>query len=461
MSDFRIRFLFCLALIILLGGCKPDGFDDNPSVEVPEDIPQDKPAYEILTDDTYSFKEFIHTLIDESSLTSSIPDAMKILLEAQIDTYIDNLAATVGVAPGELWFRRVTYLYPSIDQYGSQRSLSAMALWLGAKADEEWTDISPDRICLMEHFTIASDAECPSVGYPFEAFINGNSLVLMPDYIGYGATADMVHPYMNHELCAVNSIDALEAGYKLFEELSMAEMTPGWTTSVAGASQGGGNALAVHKYMDTHSDVSQYWNFTHSCCAAGPYSPSLTVDIYLEEGTTANPVLFTLTLKSMYDSYPDILGKFDESRFYSERFLEHKEVLDAALDSRKYTTSEMNDLYFSFLMPEGEETTGGLLRIEDILSAEIMDKDSEICKALYECLEKSDLIKGWIPVKPMKLYFSYSDSVVPAENTLAVFDAFGESKVTLEPSLLMDHTLNCVYWMLDVMSHSENTTRKY
>ena len=56
MSDFRIRFLFCLALIILLGGCKPDGFDDNPSVEAPEDIPQDKPAYEILTDDTYSFK---------------------------------------------------------------------------------------------------------------------------------------------------------------------------------------------------------------------------------------------------------------------------------------------------------------------------------------------------------------------------------------------------------------------
>lgn len=143
------------------------GFDDNPSVEVPEDIPQDKPAYEILTDDTYSFKEFIHTHIDESSLTSSIPDAMKILLEAQIDTYIDNLAATVGVAPEELWFRRVTYLYSSIDQYGSQRSLSAMALWLGTKADEEWTDISPDRICLMEHFTIASDAECPSVGYPF------------------------------------------------------------------------------------------------------------------------------------------------------------------------------------------------------------------------------------------------------------------------------------------------------
>ena len=35
MSDFRIRFLFCLALIILLGGCKPDGFDDNPSVEAP------------------------------------------------------------------------------------------------------------------------------------------------------------------------------------------------------------------------------------------------------------------------------------------------------------------------------------------------------------------------------------------------------------------------------------------
>lgn len=452
MIDLRYRFLFVLAFSALLFGCKPDGLDDDPDIDDPVvETPEVKPDYEVLSDDTYSFNEFIQTLLDESSMTSALPEAQKTMVMTQLDTYIGNMAASVGLAPEELFFRRVTYLYPSTDQYGSRSNLSAMALWLGTETSGDWSDISPERICLMEHFTITSDAECPSVGYPFEAFINGNSLVIMPDYIGYGATVDMVHPYMNHELCAINSIDALEAGYKLYVELSQAGMTQGWATVVAGASQGGGNALAVHKYMDTHSDVSAQWNFSHSYCAAGPYSPSLTVDIYLDKGKTANPVLFTLTMKAMYDSYPEILGRFDEDRLYSAKYLEHKTELDAALASKKYNTSSLNELYFSLLKSEDDGLTDGVIRIEDILSAELMDKESEICKALYKCLEKADLTTGWSPVSPVRLYYSASDSVVPAENTVAVLEAFGEDKVTLVKGLSMDHVVSCALWMLDVM----------
>ncbi len=457
MSDLRFRFLFILPLCALLIGCQPDGLDndpdvDDPVVEIPDDIPEYEPSYEILSDEKYCFKEFIQTLLENSSLTSALPDAQKLLVTAQLNTYISDLASATGVAAEELWFRRVTYIYPSTDQYGLERDLSAMALWLGTVKGEDWTDFSPDRICLMEHFTIASDAECPSVGYPFEAFINGNSLVIMPDYIGYGATSDMVHPYMNHKLCAVNSVDALEAGFELFEELSQAEMARGWTTVVAGASQGGGNALAVHKYMDTHSEALHQWNFSHSYCAAGPYSPSLTVNIYLEEGSTANPVLFTLTMKSMYDSYPEILGKFDEDRLYSAEYLEHKTELDAALASKKYTTAELNQFYFNCLKSGSDGLDAGVLRIEDILSTELIDKESDICKALYECLEKADLTTGWAPVSPVRLYYSDADSIVPAENAMAVKEAFGEEKVTLVKGLPMDHAVSCALWMLDVMN---------
>lgn len=451
MNTFRFRFIIYVALAIILAGCKPSGLDDTPIVE---DIPEDKPAYEALSDEKYCCKDFVPTLLDESSLTSSLSDAQKLLISSMLDAYIYELAEASGVAFEEVYFRRVTYLYSSVDQYGSERQLSAMALWLGHLDGEDWTDFSPDRICLMEHFTITSDAECPSEGYPLEAFINGNSLVIMPDYIGYGVTADMVHPYMNHELCALNSIHALDAGFKLFEELSQAEMISDWKTVVAGASQGGGNALAVHKYMDTHPEVSGQWNFSHSYCAAGPYCPSLTVDHYLEEGVTENPVLFTLTLKSMYDSYPDILGKFDEDRLYSDKFLEHKEELHAALSSKKYTTSELNDLYFSRLKSEQETLSDQMLTLEDILSAETIDKDSQIGRALYECLEKNDLIEGWTPVRPVKLYCSDADSVVPVENSQAVLEAFGEDKVSIQNNAFMDHTLCCALWMLDVLSNN-------
>ena len=50
MNTFRFRFIIYVTLAIILAGCKPSGLDDTPIVE---DIPEDKPAYEILSDDLF------------------------------------------------------------------------------------------------------------------------------------------------------------------------------------------------------------------------------------------------------------------------------------------------------------------------------------------------------------------------------------------------------------------------
>lgn len=89
----------------------------------------------------------------------------------------------------------------------------------------------------------------------------------------------------------------------------------------------------------------------------------------------------------------------------------------------------------------------------DILSPEMLDKASPICKALYLCLEKNDLTKGWTPVRPMKLHYSPFDAVVPGENSLAMLDAFGTSVVTLQKSELpVDHATTCSLWMVELFS---------
>lgn len=449
-------FFVVLACAAVLVGCDTEG-TDVPTVEgQQEEIPGDKPSYVKLTDETLCFHEFIFALMEESSMISSLSEAQQILAMIQVGVYIYNVADELGIEAEELYLRRVTYLYPSSDQYGGEKELSAMALWLGTMKDGQFMDISPDRICLMEHFTITSDAECPSSGTPLEAYINGNSLVIMPDYIGYGSTADMVHPYMNHALCAINSVDALEAGYLLFKENSSCDLSEDWTTVVAGASQGGGNALAVHKYMESQPGMAARWNFSHSYCAAGPYDPSLILDSYLDEGKTANPVLISLTLMGMCDSYPDKLGGFSDGRIYSEAYLAHKDELDKAIASKKYTTSELNDMLISYLKPErGDDgVPEDELRLEDMLSAEILDKESEVCKALYECLAINDLTKGWTPEHPVKLYYSTFDKVVPPENSQAVMDAFGDEIVTLVEGLPFDHVMNCAFWMIDIMNNN-------
>lgn len=452
MKSIILKLSLLSALTFLSIGCSEGIIDPLP--EDDKDVEgkpgkEDEKKYELVSEQTYNLTAFIGELTEESDLTSGLPDIYKQMVTARLNSYVTRLEGECGVEKGKLGFKKIVYLYKSKDQYDKDVVLSAMAMWFGQLEGDVWEDSSPSDVCLMEHYTITSNAECPSEGYPFEAFVNGNALVIMPDYIGFGHSSDMVHPYLNHEVCAVNSMDALWAGMDAFDDVSEADLDNGWTMFVRGASQGGGNALAVHKYIDSVPGMADKCRFSHSYCAAGPYDPALTVDRYMEAGLTENPVLFTLTLKSMHDSYPDILGRFDEDRMYSDKYLTYKDELESALSSKDYTTSQLNRLYIKTLAGEG----AGRLTLSDILSEEILTKESELSRALYECLELNDLTKGWTPSHPIELFYSELDEIVPYENAMAVYNAFGDEFVKLTRSLIQtDHSIACALWMLDLIS---------
>ena len=83
----------------------------------------------------------------------------------------------------------------------------------------------------------------------------------------------------------------------------------------------------------------------------------------------------------------------------------------------------------------------------------MLDKDSNICKAFYRCLEKNDLTKGWTPTHPMNLHYSPYDAVVPQENSLAILEAFGADIVTLQVQAIpVEHATTCSIWMLMLFS---------
>ena len=91
--------------------------------------------------------------------------------------------------------------------------------------------------------------------------------------------------------------------------------------------------------------------------------------------------------------------------------------------------------------------------MSDILSEEILTKESELSRALYECLELNDLTKGWTPSHPIELFYSELDEIVPYENAMAVYNAFGDEFVKLTRSMIQtDHSIACALWMLDLIS---------
>lgn len=363
----------------------------------------------------------------------------------------DKLAAgrANGIATG---YRSFNFTYTSRTELGATIKLSARVYWgtfwpFGA--------LDPDYIVLCPHFTIGSDAECPTKTHTYEAAaICGDNLLIMPDYKGFGETKGTVQPYVNHNLCAQNCIDALAAGYKIFKEKSGAKLEDDWKLYVVGASQGGGNALAVHKWLDTHPDFAKEWRFDYSYCCAGPYDPGLTFQQYFTQKKHTYPCVFPFTIKAMREAYPDILRKWTENDFYNEDYVKnHKEEMDRMVASKNCDCNAINAKFFGWYPHKGEKgiNGGSEIFLSDILSPAVMDENSEMYKALMYCLEDNDLTKGWTPTHQIKLYHGRGDDIVPYSNAQAVAGSF-PSKVTLFNSVGTDgHIMTCLKWLGTVL----------
>lgn len=344
-------------------------------------------------------------------------------------------------------YRQVVYTYNSTDQHGDKIELSAVVCWERFEHDG-WHDAAPDGIALMEHYTITDDAESPSHSFPLDVAILMGKLVVAPDYIGYGVSKNSMHPYLNYDVAAENSVDALVAGYEIYSKMSSAGMHNNWKTVVLGASQGGGNALAVHKYMDTNPAEAAKWNFAGSLCAAGPYSPSLTIQTYMEWGTTEYPVVIPLVLKTMIDSYPDVMSQWSEDDFYSDTYLKIKPQIDEMIASKEHTAKEINGYIFSSLLDDDSEKK---ISIDYILDKDALKNEPDMMKSLFECFAKNDLTTGWTPTHPIMLYHSMMDSVVPFSNALALQNAYGKEKVTIiKDKDNNKHGMSCATWMLSL-----------
>ena len=372
-----------------------------------------------------------------------------------INDLTEEIELELGIQDVELYYRKINYSYNSIDIGANPIELSSVALWYGyyVGSDTTWHDLAPEKICLMEHYTITSDHESPTQGFPLELFITGNTLTVMPDYIGYGLTRHLNHPYLNHDICATNSIDALPAAYTLFDEMSGVDLNEDWTLCVLGASQGGGNALAIHKMMDNNPELAETWNFEYSFAAAGSHNPLLTIEKYLEKGKVANPVVLPFTIKGMFESYPEILGKYDEEMMLADSYLKVKDSIDQMLMSKNYTTSEINAAFYEYVRVTIDETLAAdEVYLTDIFSDEMFDTESEMVQDLYLCLEKNNLTKGWMPTHPIKLYYSVADRTVPYENSISVKEAFGDMVTMNETAEPVDHILACGLWMMRILN---------
>ena len=221
-------------------------------------------------------------------------------LKAQVAEVSDSLVQVYKSSDARFY----TFNYPSKSATGEDVVLSSLLVaWMPSKP--AITD-SIESLHIYSHYTITADKECPtssqnsqdrllfsmlvkskygmsgSSDYNFIA----RSVVVAPDYEGYGVSKDRSHPYLSQELTAQQVLDAVEYGRELYQkhinDSKALAFKSDWRSFSWGFSQGGAVALAVHRYIE-QNDLSDELRFRGSICGDGPYDLLATMQYYMED----------------------------------------------------------------------------------------------------------------------------------------------------------------------------------
>lgn len=276
-----------------------------------------------------------------------------------------------------------TYKYPSVDADGNRVILSSL---MGVPRRQFQIGFAkPNNVLIACHETITSNFEAPTnyknEGGDFQSGVGMMlqyarydrvrqpcCLVIMPDYEGYGITADRAHPYLYQELTARQVVDAVRYGIALYnKESGFSKFESDWKSVSLGYSQGGSVALAVHKFIEENG-LDEELHFAGSVCGDGPYDPVAHLLYYIndnghtwfvkdaveqnsghEAGSVSMPIVMPLILKGMCDSNP-LMRQHTVDDYLSGKFLStgSLDMINAKKNPKKkdqFSTDDVSDRY--------------------------------------------------------------------------------------------------------------------
>jgi pimeloyl-ACP methyl ester carboxylesterase len=121
--------------------------------------------------------------------------------------------------------------------------------------------------------TVNKDAPSESFGsdnwFMLQSLASMGFIVVVPDYIGFGESVNLPHPYLHAESTTQSIVDMLRAVNELTAE-DKVEAKPTKDLFIFGYSQGGWATMQLQKAIETKYDDE--FNLIASSCAAGPYS---------------------------------------------------------------------------------------------------------------------------------------------------------------------------------------------
>ncbi len=362
---FNYKLTFCLACLLAATACNKD--DDGPSFN------------------------YIVEFEEVSTITSAT--VRSAIIFSQLDIPVASLQYDVDVY-------KVSYS----TQYKGEEIVASGVVALPVMEKAKGT-------LSFQHGTIAADDQAPSNNLTtndllvYATVASAGLMVSIPDYIGFGSSVDIMHPYYDEDLTASAIVDQLYAAKELADAIGLDLPEDLY---LAGYSQGGYATMAAHKYYEER-DIDGY-KLKVSFPAAGGYDVKGVRDYFFEQETYDEPFFIAYVAESYrvtYDWTEPLTAYFKEP--YASRI--------PNLFGGDLSGSEIN----MQLTTEIAE-----LVAEDYLENTDDEKYDEINGAF-----EANSLTDWTPGIEMIMYHGSADITVPYENSVEVFNHFNSNKVSL------------------------------
>ncbi|MEO9806469.1 MAG: lipase family protein [Reichenbachiella sp.] len=255
-------------------------------------------------------------------------------------------------------------------------------------------------ILSFQHGTIAANSDAPTEsaeGVFYASFASLGYISLIPDFIGFGSSSEILHPYYNEDLMASSIIDMIRAAKEFIAEN---DINSDNRLLLAGYSEGGYATMVTHKAIEEKYESE--FDLIASAPASGGYDLVAMKDYMVSQDTYAQP--FYLAFVTVVYA-----GINNWTTLVSDLFNEPYASAIPALFDGNNSGSQINAAL---------TTDVSALLTEDFRLNS--NSDSKYEQLNEELLNNSPI--DWQPIHPMYMYHGTADITVPFENSQSAYD---------------------------------------
>lgn len=380
------------------------------------DLSNGLPDETILPDGT-SVNEFIETSLAQTKATScTINDFIQNFLKWQQKRKVIEISG----------------IYRSTDEYGKPITLSGKVIMPA--------DGAIKRVILVSHYTMGANRECPSNSFPLEGQLAQlGYAVVVPDYIGYGITSHLYHPYLMMELTARGVVDMYLAVHPFLKAIGREPENP--DIYLMGYSQGGAVTMATEYLIerDHGPESARPIDIKRVFAGGGIYDIKATFESYIESNTANYPCGVPFVIVGMIKGNhlsDDLIDKLllpRVSERVEEWFLE-----------KNVATLKMNQII-------------GSKQTDDILTPLAFDRTSAEISLLYQVMtENSILSLAWQPKAPVYMMHSIEDDTIPFAIAAKAKVRWASSNIQYNFGYYGSHQICCMRFVYTVKTILEN-----